>query len=553
MKKIFTQILVCLLLCVVLLFAFFSSFSKVNAYTTFNDGSVSTYNTFYAVRCDMADDEACMIQHIEDFKYAEKTYGGVAGIDKLNDFFEHLSFLDYIPMFYDSATFMRVYLYSGLGHEGEIQWDYSDPACYGSVPVKFCLDLYKLDGILKVEFYSCTGTIDLSKWVYAYRSDVVNKWLNENLHSLSSSVPSNSDLIGNATNSITNTLSDNTNKLIQNENVNANKIIENEKENTDKIIDNENQNTDKIIDNASQNTQDIINNQNEQAEKDRKHQEDMYFGEDSQNEGSSSNENKKKGLVQSILDGFLDIFVKIFVPDNDYFKNYFDDLNNFFSDRFGFLYYPFELILKVLNGFMNIGDYDSEPVSMNDKINKSILIENANGFYRFKDGRGNNARIFEFNLEEGYTLTMKARFDVVPTTSTFFNFYAKTISPYAIPESGFGSIEDMATGVEQVRTYKATQNTKVTLICFGNYNSENLFFDIDLKIAKEGSGAFTFPSIPEPFTGETLINGGTINLKEIMENSEFKNMYDYYLMFVDFIIAFALVRLAIKKWEGVVK
>lgn len=64
----------------------------------------------------------------------------------------------------------------------------------------------------------------------------------------------------------------------------------------------------------------------------------------------------QKGILASILDffgGFFDNLINsilgIFVPSSDEMSSLFDDLNNFFSDTFGFLYYPFEFVIKAFN------------------------------------------------------------------------------------------------------------------------------------------------------------------------------------------------------------
>ena len=57
-----------------------------------------------------------------------------------------------------------------------------------------------------------------------------------------------------------------------------------------------------------------------------------------------------KKLVDLIINGIKSLFI----PGDDFFSNFFNDLNDWFSDRFGFLYYPLELLFDVLNRFLNI-------------------------------------------------------------------------------------------------------------------------------------------------------------------------------------------------------
>lgn len=61
-----------------------------------------------------------------------------------------------------------------------------------------------------------------------------------------------------------------------------------------------------------------------------------------------------KVLVDLILDGLKSLFV----PSDDFFSNWLDDLNQYFSDVFGILYYPFDLLIDFLNRFSNIAGSD---------------------------------------------------------------------------------------------------------------------------------------------------------------------------------------------------
>ena len=61
-----------------------------------------------------------------------------------------------------------------------------------------------------------------------------------------------------------------------------------------------------------------------------------------------------KKLVELILDGLKTLFV----PSDDFFSNWLDDLNQYFSDVFGILYYPFDLLIDFLNRFGNIAGSD---------------------------------------------------------------------------------------------------------------------------------------------------------------------------------------------------
>lgn len=68
----------------------------------------------------------------------------------------------------------------------------------------------------------------------------------------------------------------------------------------------------------------------------------------------------QKGIFASIKEFFgsffqnlIDSVVHLFVPTTDEMKSLFDELNQFFSDRFGFLYYPFDFLIRAFNALMS--------------------------------------------------------------------------------------------------------------------------------------------------------------------------------------------------------
>lgn len=127
-------------------------------------------------------------------------------------------------------------------------------------------------------------------------------------------------------------------------------------------------------------------------------------------------------FVYKLIDLLIEGIKALFIPSDDFFSNYFSELNDWFSDRLGFLYYPIELLIDILNRYLSL-------------------------------------------------------------------------------------------------------------------SSSNL--------------SFTIPDIVEPFNNEILIHSTTFDFNDILENSTYKQVHDYYLIFVDFIIAFGLIKLATKKWEEV--
>lgn len=66
-------------------------------------------------------------------------------------------------------------------------------------------------------------------------------------------------------------------------------------------------------------------------------------------------------LLQSIIDGLIalgkfliDGLKSLFIPNDKFFSSYFDDLYDFFSEKLGILFYPFSLLITLLNKFLGI-------------------------------------------------------------------------------------------------------------------------------------------------------------------------------------------------------
>ena len=59
-------------------------------------------------------------------------------------------------------------------------------------------------------------------------------------------------------------------------------------------------------------------------------------------------------FVYKLIDLLIEAIKSLFIPSDDFFSTYFTNLQNWFSDRLGFLFYPFELIIDILNDILNI-------------------------------------------------------------------------------------------------------------------------------------------------------------------------------------------------------
>lgn len=62
-------------------------------------------------------------------------------------------------------------------------------------------------------------------------------------------------------------------------------------------------------------------------------------------------------FLQSLIDALINMLLSLFVPSEGFFEEWFSSLNDFFSDRLGFFYKPFDVLFTLLNTMLN---YDPE-------------------------------------------------------------------------------------------------------------------------------------------------------------------------------------------------
>ena len=58
-------------------------------------------------------------------------------------------------------------------------------------------------------------------------------------------------------------------------------------------------------------------------------------------------------LVELIIDGITNLLKFLFIPEDDFFSNWFSDMNDTFKDQFGILYYPVSVIIEFLSTLDN--------------------------------------------------------------------------------------------------------------------------------------------------------------------------------------------------------
>ena len=71
-----------------------------------------------------------------------------------------------------------------------------------------------------------------------------------------------------------------------------------------------------------------------------------------------ANTEEIKDAVEEHGNFIIDGLKGLFIPSDEFFKAYFDDLFTWFSDRFGFLSFPIDLLARVVDLFVNSSDVD---------------------------------------------------------------------------------------------------------------------------------------------------------------------------------------------------
>lgn len=95
-------------------------------------------------------------------------------------------------------------------------------------------------------------------------------------------------------------------------------------------------------------------------------------------------------FVYKLIDLLIEALKNLFIPGDEFFNNYFNELKEWFSNRFGFLAYPLDLVLDILNRILNINFTEpafnipeiKEPITNTNLIsatsfNFNTLLENS--------------------------------------------------------------------------------------------------------------------------------------------------------------------------------
>lgn len=86
------------------------------------------------------------------------------------------------------------------------------------------------------------------------------------------------------------------------------------------------------------------------------HLDDINKGIEAGNEIAQETQEQEKKFFDGFFGNLVESLVGVFVPEDGYFSDYFNRLNDFFSDKFGFLYSPIDIMVQFFGLFINIGD-----------------------------------------------------------------------------------------------------------------------------------------------------------------------------------------------------
>lgn len=68
--------------------------------------------------------------------------------------------------------------------------------------------------------------------------------------------------------------------------------------------------------------------------------------------------NKIQTWLANLLDGIIQGLKSLFIPSDTYFKNYFDSLYDFFSEKLGILIMPVDILISLMNNITNLQNGD---------------------------------------------------------------------------------------------------------------------------------------------------------------------------------------------------
>lgn len=80
-------------------------------------------------------------------------------------------------------------------------------------------------------------------------------------------------------------------------------------------------------------------------------------------------EETRKGIwetIKNLPSAFLDMLKSLFIPEDNYFSNWFDDLQEFFEEKLGFLVTPFTIFIEFVERYLELDSSNSIVINIPD-------------------------------------------------------------------------------------------------------------------------------------------------------------------------------------------
>ena len=156
---------------------------------------------------------------------------------------------------------------------------------------------------------------------------------------ISNTVSNISNQITNTTNTIANTITNTTNQIKEAVSQSANQISQTVTNTSNQITDSVNQSAEKISQTVTNKVNEVNGTINSVGKETQKKIDDM------QKAVVDKLEDTKTGIITGIIDGLKSLFI----PSDDFFKTWFDDMYSFFDERLGFLMLPVDLLVNLID------------------------------------------------------------------------------------------------------------------------------------------------------------------------------------------------------------
>lgn len=89
-------------------------------------------------------------------------------------------------------------------------------------------------------------------------------------------------------------------------------------------------------------------------------------------------------FAYKLIELLVDAIKSLFIPSDDFFSNWLDDLNEYFGDTFGILYYPFELVVDFFNRINSLEESSTAIITTPEfKLMDTVLLQSYT--YNFYD------------------------------------------------------------------------------------------------------------------------------------------------------------------------